>query len=223
MRVRQYLYLLCAVVAAFGLTACHETDDEVDEFPDWKDKNEAFFAAKYNAAKQAIGRGDNSWKVFKSYAKNTETTGQAADYIVVKVLQEGSGSGCPLFTDSVRVHYRGQLIASTSYKDSEDSELGLVFDKSWRTDVYEPNTFVPAKFAVSRVVDGFSTALQHMHIGDRWKVYIPYQLGYSDSGSGSVPGYSTLVFDITLVAYYRAGTVVPAWNTNQSFLCEENL
>ncbi len=223
MRMRQYLYLICTVVAVFGLTACHETDDEIDEFPDWQKKNEAFFAAKYNAANQAIARGDNSWKVFKSYAKSTETAGKPVDYIVVKVLQEGSGSGYPLYTDSVRVHYRGQLISSTSYKDSEDSELGYVFEKSWRTDTYEPSTFVPAKFAVSRVGDGFSTALQHMNIGDRWKVYIPYQLGYGIKENGSIPAYSTLVFDLTLVAYYRAGTVVPAWNTNQSFLCEENL
>ena len=223
MKCHRFLYLLMAVMAMCSLVSCHETDDEVEEFPDWQSKNDAFFSAKYNTAKQAIASGDKTWKLFKSYAKDAGTEGKAVDHIIVKVLQEGPGRGCPLFTDSVRVHDRGQLLASTSSKDSSDSELGYVFDKSWRTDVYDPATFIPAKFAVSRVVDGFSTALQHMHIGDRWKVYIPYQLGYDTSGSGSVPGYSTLVFDLTLVAYYRAGIVVPDWNTNQSFLCEENL
>jgi len=61
-----------------------------------------------------------------------------------------------------------------------------------------------------------------MHIGDRWKVYMPYQLAYGESGSSSIPGYSTLVFDMTLVAYYRAGTTLPDWSANKSFLCEEN-
>ncbi len=217
------LYIFAVLLAMCGLSSCSETDDEVEEYPDWQSKNDAYFAAKYNAATQAIARGDNTWKVFKSYAKSSETTGKPVDHIVVKVIEEGSGSGCPLFTDTVRVHYRGQLIASTSYQDKEDGELGLVFDSSWRTDTYDASTFVPAKFAVSGVIDGFSTALQHMHIGDRWKVYIPYQLGYDNNASGKVPAYSTLVYDLALAAYYRPGIVIPAWNTNQFFLCEENL
>ena len=65
---------------------------------------------------------------------------------------------------------------------------------------------MPVKFAVKGVVTGFGTALQYMHIGDRWQVIIPQQLAY---GSSTTPGaaYSTLVFDVTLVAYYRANDV----------------
>ena len=48
-----------------------------------------------------------------------------------------------------------------------------------------------------------------MHIGDRWKVYIPYQLAYGKTNNGTIPAYSTLVFDVTLVSYYRAGVDVP--------------
>ena len=40
-------------------------------------------------------------------------------------------------------------------------------------------------------------------------MYIPYQLGYGNADNGSIPAYSTLVFDITLVSYYRAGVDVP--------------
>ena len=210
MKPFRYIPFLLALVA-LSMTSCKETDDEVDEYPNWKNKNEAFFASKYNAAKQAIAAGDNSWRIYKTYAKDASTTGDATDYVVVKVISEGTGSGYPLFTDSVRCHYKGQLIASTTHVDSSDSELGLVFDKSWNGDTFNPSTFIPAKSSVAGVVEGFSTALQHMRIGDRWKIYIPYQLGYGTKDNNGIPAYSTLVFDLSLAAYYRAGTPVPTW------------
>jgi FKBP-type peptidyl-prolyl cis-trans isomerase FklB len=91
-----------------------------------------------------------------------------------------------------------------------------VFDSSWSGD-YNLKTMVPVVLSPSNCVDGFATALQNMHIGDRWQVTIPYQLGYGTSdysSSGStvmIPGYSNLIFDITLVAYYRAGAEIPSW------------
>lgn len=210
------------MVALFCLSGCKETDDTVDEFPDWQKKNEAFFAAKYQAANSAIAQGDNSWKIFKSYTRDYSGQGDPVDNIVVKVINEGTGSGSPLFTDTVRVHYRGQMIASTTHVDSEDRELGYVFDSSWSTETFDTRIFTPSKFAVSGVIDGFSTALQHMRIGDRWKVYIPHQLGYGSQKSGTIQPYSTLVFDIALAAYYRPGSPVPQWNANTQILWEEN-
>ncbi|MBO4730956.1 MAG: FKBP-type peptidyl-prolyl cis-trans isomerase, partial [Bacteroidaceae bacterium] len=55
-------------------------------------------------------------------------------------------------------------------------------------------------------------AVQHMHIGDKWRIYIPQELGYKDANRTDVPAYSTLVFDVELVQYARAGTNLPAWN-----------
>lgn len=222
--MRQHAYIasfLTLLATVFCLTSCKETDDTVEEYPDWQQKNEAFFSAKYNAAKQAIASGDTSWKIFKSYARDSSTPGSATDYIVVKVLREGTGSGAPLFTDTVRTHYRGQLLASATHVDSSDRELGYVFDSSWSTNSFDERIFVPAKFAVSDVADGFSTALQHMHIGDRWKVYIPYQLGYGTNVNGSIPAYSTLVFDMALAAYYHPGKKVPDWSANEMQIWEE--
>lgn len=222
MKHQSYLTLLVALLAAFALSSCSETDDSVEEYPDWKKKNEAYFASKYATVKQAIARGDDSWKIFKSYARSTSIEGDATDYILVKVLREGTGSGSPLFTDTVRVHYRGQLLASATHVDSSDSELGYVFDTSWSSDTFDESIFVPSKFSVSGLVEGFSTALQHMHIGDRWRVYIPYELGYGSQSSGEVQPYSTLVFDIALAAYYRPGNKVPQWNSNKGLFSEEN-
>lgn len=209
---------MAAFLATLLLTACKETDDEVEEFPNWEQRNEQFFTNKYNMVKQQVGAGSKTWKIFKSYSKAPDAPEVPTDYILVHVLEEGTGSGCPLYTDTVRCHYRGQLLASTSYVDAADNELGIVFDKSWTTETYQPALSVPAKFSVSATVDGFSTALQHMHIGDHWLVYIPYQLGYGTSDRTGIPGYSTLVFDLSLAAYYRPGTKVPDWQASESYL-----
>ena len=61
------------------------------------------------------------------------------------------------------------------------------------------------------MVDGFATALQRMHVGDYWRVYIPSELAYGESGNSSVPGYSLLIFDLILIDYTSAGTALNPW------------
>ena len=67
-------------------------------------------------------------------------------------------------------------------------------------------------FRVSEVVQGFGTALMYMHIGDLWRVYVPANLGYGTTGQTYIPASSTLVYEIELKAYYRAGTTPPEWH-----------
>ena len=78
--------------------------------------------------------------------------------------------------------------------------------------IFNSKTAVPTLMRPTSAVKGFGTALQNMHIGDLWKVYIPYALGYSTSNTTTIPAYSTLIFEIELIAYYRSGSNVPSWN-----------
>jgi len=39
-----------------------------------------------------------------------------------------------------------------------------------------------------------------MEVGDKWEVWIPWQLGYGSSASGTIPAYTTLVFEIELIS-----------------------
>lgn len=196
MGLSKFTYFLLALLAPLFFASCSEEDNTVEEFPDWENTNNAYFASLYN---YAAGVTDGSWKVIKNFTFNDDIEATAENSIVVEVLEAGTGSGCPMYTDSVLVDYRGRLLPSTSYED------GYVFDQSYDGD-YNPATAKPAKLYVGGVVDGFATVLQYMHIGDHWRVYIPYQLGYGEVDNGDIPAYSTLVFDIALRAYYRAGT-----------------
>lgn len=181
------------------LTSCSETNDEIEEFPEWQQKNDAYFEALFNEAKHKQASGDKTWQIIPCWSMPEGHDFYSPLYyecIVVEVLEEGKGVNSPIYTDVTRVHYQGRLIPSTSYSQ------GMVFDQSFPGE-FNPATAVPATLEVHDVVDGFATALQNMHPGDHWRVYIPYQLGYGKSKSGDIPGYSTLIFDIRFVDFHR--------------------
>ena len=100
------------VLSSSVLTSCKEENDAVEEFPNWKDKNEKYFDNLYQQTKQKIASGDKSWKIITKWSLNEEIATKAVDHIVVHVLKEGTGSGCPLYTDSVRVNYSGRMPAT---------------------------------------------------------------------------------------------------------------
>ena len=59
---------------------------------------------------------------------------------------------------------------------------------------------MPAVFGVTQVIPGWVEALQLMKEGDKWQLYIPYNLAYGEHGAGEqIPPYSALVFDVELL------------------------
>lgn len=196
-----YLFTFILLTAV----SCSEDDDTQPEYPNWQSKNEAYWDSLYTATQQRISSGDTSWKIIKNYSlEDTLRNSANTDYIIVHVLNEGTGFGCPLYTDSVRISYTGRLLPSTSYPE------GYVFNTTAPNNVSEESEGY-ADFKVSNNVDGFITALQYMHIGDKWEVYIPWTLGYGtdESSSTTIPTYSVLRFTIRLIAYSRPGNKLP--------------
>lgn len=190
--------LLMALFVPLALVSCSEDDDTVEEFPNWERTNSSYFLDKYN---EAIADPSDGIDTIRNFTLEPTLITDYDDYIVVEKLVSGGGSGCPMYSDSVVVAYRGRLLPSTSYPE------GYVFDGTYNGE-FDFSTAGRATLYVGGMIDGFTTALQQMHIGDYWRVYIPSALGYGSVDSGSIPAYSTLVFDIALYAYYRAGTPV---------------
>ena len=184
------------------LSACSEENEAGTEYANWQARNSTFWNSLYAQARDSVAAGSANWKIIKGWSLEDSLNTGNTSYIIVQVLRHGTGRGCPLYTDSVRVHYTGRLMPSDSYAD------GYQFDSSYGNAPSEL-TAMPAKFYVGSLVDGFATAVQHMHIGDRWKVYVPAELGYRSTAQNAIPAYSTLVFDVALVSYYRKGTSVP--------------
>lgn len=193
---------LCTVLS---LSSCSEDEGTVEEFADWQTKNETYWSSLYASTLQHKASGNTAVDTIRQWSLQGQTsisgtpTAYGTDkYIIVEKQQNGTGTTTAQYSDSVAVHYQGRLIPSATYTS------GYVFDQSW-TGNYNLQTMKPSVMKVSSVVDGFATALLSMHEGDRWTVYIPYQLGYgtSTSSSSSIPAYSTLIFDLTLVKIYH--------------------
>lgn len=98
-----------------------------------------------------------------------------------RVMTEGNGKS-PSPTDQVTTHYHGKLID------------GTVFDSS-------VNRGTPATFPVNGVIQGWQEALPMMKEGDKWELFIPYNLAYGENGAGgSIPPFATLIFEVELIS-----------------------
>ncbi len=105
---------------------------------------------------------------------------QLARGVLYKVIESGSGAS-PEANSIVSVHYSGELIS------------GKIFDTS-------RNNSYPETFPLREVIVGWQIALRAMRVGDRWRVYIPSAEAYGDRTIDNIPGGSTLIFDIELLA-----------------------
>ncbi|HSC85376.1 MAG TPA: FKBP-type peptidyl-prolyl cis-trans isomerase [Pseudomonas sp.] len=106
------------------------------------------------------------------------TTKSGLQYEVVKKTDGAQ----PKATDVVTVHYEGKLTD------------GTVFDSS-----VERGS--PIDLPVSGVIPGWVEGLQLMHVGEKYKLYIPSELAYgAQSPSPTIPANSVLVFDLELIA-----------------------
>lgn len=112
-----------------------------------------------------------------------------AGFILYKVLKTGESKAPIYYTSKVKIHYKGTFIDGTVF-DDRSFEAGAPY--TTQDGVYE-------------FVDGFSTALQNMHPGDRWEIWIPQQMAYgtsgrrSSSGSVEIKPYTVLIFDLEVI------------------------
>ena len=105
-----------------------------------------------------------------------KTTSSGLQY---EVITETNGKK-PLASDVVQVHYEGRLID------------GSIFDSSYQRGS-------PAEFPLDGVIRGWTEGLQLMGVGSKYKFYIPSDLGYGSRSAGSIPPYSTLIFEVELL------------------------
>ena len=139
--------------------------------------NEYMGQMQAEKAKEAAKEGEE-FLAINATKKGVVTLESGMQY---EVLTSGSGA-TPGLNDKVTTHYTGTLID------------GTVFDSSVERGQ-------PASFPVSGVIKGWTEALQLMKEGDKWKLYIPYDLAYGERGAGANIGpYAALIFEIELIS-----------------------
>ena len=136
-----------------------------------------YFNKKQDAKNQRLAIDS---KIFLEQNKQKEgvmTTESGLQYLI---LSEGKGNN-PTLNDNVTVHYHGTLIDGTIFDSSVDRKQ-------------------PATFPLNGVIPGWQEALQMMSVGSKWKIFIPSELAYGESGAGAISPNSTLIFEVELLS-----------------------
>lgn len=102
--------------------------------------------------------------------------------ILYKVLKSGDPNGkTPNLSNVIVAHYTGRTIN------------GKQFDNSY--------SGAPLAIRLRELIEGWIIALQRMHAGDKWELYIPAEMGYGKFAQPGIPAYSTLIFEIELISF----------------------
>ncbi len=100
--------------------------------------------------------------------------------IYYKVLAQGNQqSATPKVRDIITAHYSGKTINGKKFDSSRGG--------------------APLACRLCDLIEGWIIALQQMHIGDKWELYIPATMGYGKFSQPGIPGGSTLIFEIELL------------------------
>jgi FKBP-type peptidyl-prolyl cis-trans isomerase FklB len=144
---------------------------------------EAFAFLQKRAEERMATMNEESAKAGKKFLEENGkregvvTTESGLQY---EVLKKAEGDQ-PKATDVVSVHYEGKLTD------------GSVFDSS-----IERGS--PIELPVSGVIPGWVEGLQLMHVGEKYKLYIPSELAYGEqSPTPAIPANSVLVFELELL------------------------
>jgi FKBP-type peptidyl-prolyl cis-trans isomerase FklB len=140
---------------------------------------EAFAALQKRAEERMAKMSEESAAAGKKFLEeNAKKAGvvTTASGLQYEVEKKADGAQ-PKPTDVVTVHYTGKLTNGTVERGS------------------------PIDLPVSGVIPGWVEGLQLMHVGEKYKLYIPSELAYgAQSPSPAIPANSVLVFDLELLA-----------------------
>ena len=118
-------------------------------------------------------------KPYEVKGKPVVKTASGLEYVVVhsgKGVQAAAGK-------TVTVHYTGYLLDGKKFDSSVERGDPFVFG-----------------LGQGRVIQGWDEGVALMKEGDKFRFFIPYQLGYGEQGHPPViPAKATLVFDVELI------------------------
>lgn len=131
---------------------------------------------------QQAGKNKQEAAAFLAQNAKREGVQTTASGLQYRVLKQADGPS-PTLNDTVRCHYRGTLLNGTEFDNSAQ-------------------TGGPAEFKVvpGGLIEGWVEALQKMHVGEKWQLFVPPQLAYGSEPPGPpIEANSLLVFEIELL------------------------
>ena len=127
--------------------------------------------------KQDYIQANKEWLIEKSKEEGVKALPKGIFY---KVISQGDAkSNQPTPRSVITAHYTGKTINGKKFDSSRGG--------------------VPLACRLCDLIEGWIIAMQQMHIGDKWEVYIPAEMGYGKFSQPGIPGSSTLIFEIELL------------------------
>ncbi|HEU4901483.1 MAG TPA: FKBP-type peptidyl-prolyl cis-trans isomerase [Flavisolibacter sp.] len=140
----------------------------------------SLFDKLQNSRNEKIQKQKDEGAAFMAENKTKEGVTELPNGIQYQVLKEGNGPK-PSPNSNIKAHYRGALLD------------GKEFDSSFKRNQ-------PFTARLTQLIKGWQDVLPMMPVGSMWRLWIPSNLAYGDSGAGgNIPGGATLVFDIELL------------------------
>lgn len=115
--------------------------------------------------------------------QNVKQTSSGLRYVILKTTDGAQ----PSAGDKVSAHYTGTLLDGTKFDSSVDR--GQPFEFS---------------LGMQQVIAGWDEGISLMRKGEKFLMIIPYTLGYGEQDMGTIPPFSTLVFEIELLDFQKA-------------------
>jgi FKBP-type peptidyl-prolyl cis-trans isomerase FklB len=170
MQSRHFAVVAGIFLGAFALVGCGQQEQTAVEEP----------AAEPETPEAAYDLSPESNAQFLADNQAKDGVMVTPSGLQYRVIEAGDGEGLSAPEDIVTVSYKGWLID------------GTVFDET------DPGQTI--EFPADGLIAGWVEALGMMHVGDKWELVIPSELGYGAFGAGGViPPNQTLVFEMELM------------------------
>ena len=129
-------------------------------------------------AKSDYVKANRDWLAAKAQEPGVKALSKGIYY---KVLSRGNQSSpSPNRGSVITAHYTGWTINGKKFDSSRGG--------------------APLACRLRDLIEGWVIAMQQMHIGDKWELYLPAEVAYGRFSQPGIPGGSTLIFEIELLA-----------------------
>jgi peptidylprolyl isomerase len=113
-----------------------------------------------------------------------EELGETAETFSLNYIDTKVGTGAPVEPHKcLSAHYTGYLTDGTKFDSSRDRNQPIEF-----------------LYGGHRVIMGWDTGFEGMHMGGERRLFIPWELAYGENGRGPIPPKAELIFDVEAVS-----------------------
>ncbi|MGM9872984.1 MAG: FKBP-type peptidyl-prolyl cis-trans isomerase [Muribaculaceae bacterium] len=178
-------YIVVGVIAslAAGFTSCSDDDEiNLEDYQVWRQTNDDWV----NRLRDSVDDEGNRYYEVVVPAWNPSA------FVLMHFFNDRSETAqnlTPLYTSVVDVIYEGYTCLGEQFDSSKDT------NKYGRTGIQ--------RFGCNRTIQGWSIALENMHVGDTCELIVPYQVGYGSATTSVLPPYTSLRFNMRLYDIYK--------------------